>query len=623
MSMDRRYWLVGLVLVGGIFISHEFYHFTKAEDVAQAQIRFEERAADRLTSVEQSIVAKQEVLRSLVGFFEGSQNVDREEFKLFVRSALKRFPSVQALEWIPRVTASERSTIEATVRKEGFEDFRLTERTSDGTVITAGPRHEYFPVFYAEPYNANRKDLGFDLGSNPNQRAAMGKARDTDSLTTSAMIEFSEGGAIALVYAPIYRTGQPNETVLQRRQNLRGFARAVLNIEQMVEVPFKTRRTLKSPAGIDVYLYDDAAAKGQQLLYSHRSRKRANSEGFVLSRANVESGPRLSVSFPVGDRTWSIIAKPMRSDFGVVVSLMAWSGALLPTLLAMVLAAYIYTLFGQSHRLEKEVAERRQAEEKMRTAKKEAESANQAKSRFLASMSHDLRTPLNAILGFADFISNQYLGPLGVTKYKEYAEDIHSSGELLLALVNDILDLSAIESGKLSLAKESLSTKDFVMECEKFIKQKAESLGIDLTTKVPSDILPLYADKRAAKQILINLLSNAVKFTPEGGKITIGVTATNGHHIIEISDTGTGIPADKIATIADPFVRGESNPHKSQEGTGLGLAIVKSLVGLHGGDFDIQSTVGKGTTVTVKLPGRANQLEFEIPKTPAPGPAPI
>ncbi len=216
-------------------------------------------------------------------------------------------------------------------------------------------------------------------------------------------------------------------------------------------------------------------------------------------------------------------------------------------------------------------------------------------------MSHDLRTPLNAILGFADFISNQYFGPIS-DKYREYAKDIHSSGEHLLALVNDILDLSAIEAGTPSLDKENVSIPDIVTECEKIVGDRLKSHGIDLVTKVSENLRPIYADRRATRQILLNLLSNAAKFTPAGGKIMLSTAATNSHHTIEVSDTGVGIPADKLATITEPFVRGETDPHKTQESTGLGLAIVKSLVELHDGELDIKSTVGKGTTVTVMLP---------------------
>ena len=230
--------------------------------------------------------------------------------------------------------------------------------------------------------------------------------------------------------------------------------------------------------------------------------------------------------------------------------------------------------------------------------------ANRAKSEFLANMSHDLRTPLNAIIGFSDFISQQYFGPIG-EKYQEYAKDIHSSGELLLSLVNDILDLSAIESGKQSLSKENISITDVVTECEMIIKERAQSIGVDLVMKAPKAPPSLYADRRAMTQILLNLLTNSIKYTPEGGKVTLRATASNEHHTIEVSDTGMGIPADKITTVTDPFVKGDADPHKSQESTGLGLAIVKSLVERHDGELDIKSTVGKGTTVTVTIPNGA------------------
>lgn len=230
-----------------------------------------------------------------------------------------------------------------------------------------------------------------------------------------------------------------------------------------------------------------------------------------------------------------------------------------------------------------------------------AETANRAKSAFLSRMSHDLRTPLNAIIGFSEFISNQYFGPVG-EKYQGYANDIRASGQLLLLLIKDILDLSAIESGKQSLSKEDISITDIVTECEAIIKNNAQSAGLNIVTEVSEDLPPLYADRQAVTKILINPLFNSIKFTPEGGKITLSVTATNDHHTIKVSDTGVGIPADKIATITDPFIRDETDPHHAQKGSGIGLSIVKSLVDLHDGKLEIKSTVGKGTTVTVTLP---------------------
>lgn len=251
--------------------------------------------------------------------------------------------------------------------------------------------------------------------------------------------------------------------------------------------------------------------------------------------------------------------------------------------------------------LEHEIIERKIAEHKYREAKEAAEAATRAKSEFLANMSHDLRTPLNAIIGFSDVINRQCFGAVK-EKYQEYAKDIKSSGEHLLSLVNDILDLSAIESGKMSLVKERIFITDVVAECNVIIKERALTLGVDLETEVPDDLSPLYADKRAIVQILINLLSNAIKFTPEGGKVTLRVTATSKCHTIEVNDTGVGIPADMIPTITSPFVKGETDPHKTHESTGLGLAIVKSLVDLHDGELDIKSIVDVGTTVLVTLP---------------------
>ena len=251
-----------------------------------------------------------------------------------------------------------------------------------------------------------------------------------------------------------------------------------------------------------------------------------------------------------------------------------------------------------------DVTEQKQAEEDRRKALVEAEQANRTKSEFLAAMSHDLRTPLNAILGFADILSGQYFGPIS-DKYQEYATDIHSSGEHLLALVNDILDLSTIEAGKQSVVKEKLSTEEIVTECERIVEDKARSNGIDLVTEFPKDLPPLYADRRAVKQILLNLLSNAVKFTPQGGKITVSVKASKKNTTLKVADTGMGIPADKLLGLTDPFTRAERDPYLAEQGWGLGLTITKSLVELHDGTLDIKSTLGKGTTVTVTLPNSA------------------
>ncbi len=249
-----------------------------------------------------------------------------------------------------------------------------------------------------------------------------------------------------------------------------------------------------------------------------------------------------------------------------------------------------------------DISIRRQVEESRRNALMEAEIANQAKSEFLATMSHELRTPLNAISGFSSILTSEIFGEIGHPKYKEYADDIHTSSNHLLHLINKILDLSTIEAGKHTLNKELLTVKHVVVDCSPIIAASVNNKNITYTVDVPKDIKPLCADRRAVKQILINILDNAVKFTSAEGWIKIIVSTSDNHHVIEVIDSGVGISESMLPNITDSFVRAENNPYKTQEGTGLGLAIVKSLVELHEGKLKIMSTIGEGTRVVVSLP---------------------
>ncbi len=235
--------------------------------------------------------------------------------------------------------------------------------------------------------------------------------------------------------------------------------------------------------------------------------------------------------------------------------------------------------------------------------KTRAEAANRSKSEFLANMSHELRTPLNAIIGFSEVMLAQMFGPMGSEKYAEYSRDIHRSGQFLLDVINDILDMSKIEAGRMALECETLQVDAALDEVMRLISPRAFEGGVAIEREVPQGFT-LWADRRAFKQVLINLLSNAVKFTPEGGRITVSAMASNGFMAIAIRDTGIGIPARDIEKLGRPFEQVENQFTKTRGGSGLGLAISKSFVELHGGTLSIRSAVGQGTEVTVTFPLR-------------------
>lgn len=249
------------------------------------------------------------------------------------------------------------------------------------------------------------------------------------------------------------------------------------------------------------------------------------------------------------------------------------------------------------------IAELEEARANSELARLRAEAANLAKSRFLATVSHELRTPLNAILGFSEVMKGEVFGAHAVQSYKEYSSDIHASGQHLLMLINEILDLSRIEAGHFDLKEEAVALARIVEECRRLLRLRAKKRQITIEEAVEPDLPRIWADERAVRQVILNLLSNAIKFTPQGGtiKIKIGWTASGGQYV-SVHDSGPGIPEDEIPIVMSPFGRGSLAQRNAEEGSGLGLPIAKGLVELHGGSLSLKSKLRKGTEVIVIFP---------------------
>jgi two-component system cell cycle sensor histidine kinase PleC len=266
---------------------------------------------------------------------------------------------------------------------------------------------------------------------------------------------------------------------------------------------------------------------------------------------------------------------------------------------------YSTTLATLEARAEKDalIGELEQSKSISDEARRRAEAANIAKSRFLAQMSHELRTPLNAILGFSEVMKGEIFGAHAVPMYKDYAADIHNSGVHLLNLINEILDLSRIEAGRYELNEEAVSLNRVVEDCHHLLKLRAGNRGITIHELFEPDMPRLWADERAVRQICLNLLSNAIKFTPQGGEIwlKVGWTASGGQYM-SVKDTGPGIPEEEIPVVLASFGQGSNSIKSAEQGAGLGLPIAKNLIDLHGGTFTLKSKLRIGTEVIVTFP---------------------
>jgi cell cycle sensor histidine kinase DivJ len=258
----------------------------------------------------------------------------------------------------------------------------------------------------------------------------------------------------------------------------------------------------------------------------------------------------------------------------------------------------------------RDVSARKDQEHALEVARAAAEQASGAKSRFLATVSHELRTPLNAIIGFSEMLQEEGALRIDAKRRHDYAHMINESGHHLLSVVNDILDMSKIESGNFELMPEPVVVEQVIAECCELLALRAREAGVDLVARMGADFPAIIADKRALHQIMLNLLCNAVKFTDRGGRVTVAARAARGqdiaqeagHVVITVEDTGVGIAAEDLARVGEPFFQARSSYDRRHAGTGLGVSIVKGLLALHAGAMEIESRVGQGTRVTVHLP---------------------
>lgn len=356
MALGHGYFAVGAVAVMGALVSALGFQEIQRHERGQSVTEFERAAASGMAAIERRIDANLSSVRAIKGFLESSPSVERDNFHAFVAPMLQRNSAVRALEWIPRIPATERSAYETRAVRDGFADFRITERSADGKLTAAGDRTEFFPVYFVEPFEGNEAALGFDLGSNPSRLAALKKARDSGNLTASAKITLVQSGKTGvLIFDPIYRTGQPNNTIEMKRRNLTGFALGVLQIDEMVnEAIGSENQSAPKFGGINYFLYDDVLANGKGALFVHSSQAPATIQAMHTAR----TGAHLETSIDVGGRQWTIIAKPADAAFGSETLWQAWSILVLGLVLTGSLSGLLGVYINRNHAVQALVTSR-------------------------------------------------------------------------------------------------------------------------------------------------------------------------------------------------------------------------------------------------------------------------
>lgn len=604
----------GAALSAAAFLATQHY-FRSGEEQ-----EFERQAAHYVQTVVNATRRYEQYALDMAQRFEQPGSLDRWQFDEFAQDLRLQHKSLLSLAWIPLVPSDRRHEFETKAQNDGLIGFQIRESDQNGKALNARPRDFYLPIYYSVPFDRDREFLGIDLYSLEEFRPLLDAAGEGGHPVALSWSRYGSSGTRPgnlQILRPVYDSSENADIGSPRRQRLLGFVAVAFELDSIASTVVND---LTTPAWLDVYIYRRNENETRDLILFLPSRLNATDEEMV-SYEELTSGLVSLHDFSVANIGLTVAIKPVAGKYSFESGILPyWAGSfgLLLTLfityslaaaqsrtriIEQTVADRTAALSNANISLHNEILERQRAEMEMRRAKDQAEVANRAKSEFLAMVSHELRTPLNAIIGFSEMMSQEVFGPVSNLKYAEYIGDIRKSGTHLLGLINNILDLSKVESGQFKLNEEKIRLEDGIYEVMRFISELAQMGSINVQSDIPDNLPALRGDRQAIRQILLNLLSNAIKFTEEDGNVSVSAQLDHaGRLVLAIEDTGIGIPGDLIESVFEPFIQVDSSLSRKFEGTGLGLPLTRSLVELHGGSVDLHSELGKGTRVTVIFP---------------------
>ncbi len=530
----------------------------------------------------------------LKGIFDGSEYVSREEFNTITKPLTEGRTGLFALEWIPRIADGERATFE---QKIGA-NFSILEPDDNRILMPAKKREEYFPIAYIQPWAQNQKAYGYDISTNPIAKKNIDKAKNTGTAVFSEpikLIQDKDENYGYVSYAPVFDK--------QNADELDGVVASIFNVKDVVQNSIQAEHNL-----FNFLIRDD-----NKVIYNNFPENTVHG----LSRFQIE----LKLPIDVADRRLIVEYLPSLFFANQNASWTIWLILLGGFLFTGTSGIALLILSGRNMLTEELVKQRtreiKQAKVELQEqnadlikANEQVKKAGKAKDQFIASMSHELRTPLNAVLGFSQITQD---GNNLTEEQRENLREINGAGEHLLQLINNILDLAKVESGKISIANEEVNFSEIVTSCHSIIKHQLQKKRIvfDYDRQLINTV-QLNGDSLRIKQVLLNLLSNAVKYNVNNGSITLNCCfLSEGLWRIEVRDTGIGIPENKMAHLFTPFDRLDQEDSQI-EGTGIGLTISKTFVELMHGHIGVDSQDGYGSTFWFEISGQVLDIEGSV-----------
>ncbi len=623
---------VALVVALGVLLSCSLCALTRHWLYAGLHAEFNTLAEDRVDKIQERVNSRLAVLDAISSFYAASHQIGRGEFAVFVKELLARHPEILALQWLPRVPAARRAEYEARLSEEAGVEQGFTEISAQRRLVPAAARADYFPIFYLEPLGVSRASLGYDQASHPVRVRAMAQARDSGLGVATPPIQPlslapSDVSHIYLAFLPIYRDGTSRATLPERRKHLRGFVAALVSLERMAQAALA-----KLPSSDIVLQFHDGAVSGED----RRRYPSPPGAGLSGTRGAVRwwaASPRdaftRNAEIALAGREITVICEAAPRFFSGREGWVPWA-LLLAGLLFTNVVAVSFRNAAQRARTEEKV--QRQAEELARsnqelrrreevmhsllkdlqTAKghieRQAEALQATNTRlqevaalkddFVAKVSHELRTPLTSIKEGLSLMLDNALGETTADQ-RDFLATMDGDLDRLTELINNMLDLSKIEAGRMRLQRRRMDIRQVV---ERVVKSYQPLTGRRAIRTEFADAPPVFADANRMVQVLTNLFSNAMKFTPEDGSITFRVDQRNGRVSVMVQDTGSGIAPEDLPKLFQKFSQVGAQTPERPRGTGLGLVVCKELTELHGGSMEVSSQVGQGTAFTVLLP---------------------